>query len=393
MNVFGSPDLIRSQEKAYEAERFWKKGEFANARKLFKEAAELERKVADSLGDQKSPRVKSMLYASSTALMFKAREFVLADQMAIDGLAAPGLLTAEDAVEMRLLLQRIWRESSLSESESERAGMIPLEIKLDGGQVKPGFAPAHAIRQRQELVTKMLQHTADLLGHRHAKGKSEYPFEIMEATAKAASYGIQLYLKKKEVQKTVFTNEEISVEAIVKKFLEICQVSASSPKDLKKVIPRNSERVFFLKQLKELAPDGEKVGTVSCSSPVWYVENNYVAFDSNSRAKYHEEILKEINISHGASINLIGKLKLLSFKTKPARIAVRVHKCSDPFLSDQVGDYINIKVPSELEESVKQFADHNVNVGIIYKKNRKGKVESLPTLQAIDNLNAKGSKN
>jgi|LNFM01.1.fsa_nt_gb hypothetical protein len=98
-SVFDDPRSRRAEERAFEAERCERRGEFARARELYLEAAENSLSVA--LDVQGLPRVRSVLAVSAVCLFRRAGRYDRAIEAAERLLAEDLSLTEEAAHELR----------------------------------------------------------------------------------------------------------------------------------------------------------------------------------------------------------------------------------------------------------------------------------------------------
>lgn len=108
-------------------------------------------------------RVRGVLAVSATALWYKAKRYDEAQQVAYEFLAEPYSIDAPSIRELKALLERCWRDEEAAQLAGSANGFEPLEIKLAGGEIQTGFAPAAEVRARQTLVGALLIRTAEWL--------------------------------------------------------------------------------------------------------------------------------------------------------------------------------------------------------------------------------------
>src|SRR3990172_9195572 len=103
-----------SERLAIEAQLALNARAVSRATELYKRAAELEQKALDQL-DVSKTRTRGITAVSAVALWFKAREYVLAEQLAHSMLADPHIPEFARE-ELRNLVQAIWTESSMQKA-------------------------------------------------------------------------------------------------------------------------------------------------------------------------------------------------------------------------------------------------------------------------------------
>ena len=145
-------------------------------------------------------RVRGVLAVSAVALWYKAGRYDDAQQVACEFLAAPQAIDAPSRVELQELLERCWRDREARHLIGADTAFEPVEIKLAGGEIRTGVAPAGAVRERQALAQTLLMRTAELLAKKPFRVRGEASRDIsrsvriFEAPARAASYGVRLFV-------------------------------------------------------------------------------------------------------------------------------------------------------------------------------------------------------
>ena len=274
-NPFVDQRRSRSEEAAFRAERAWAEGRADDARKLFGEAAVLEEEVALEAAPS-SPRVRSVLAISAVALWYKAGELDRAKRLAYTFLAGDGL-TEQGRGDLEKLVDRCSREHEILRL-SKDTGMVPVEVKLDGGRVGKGFAPAVAAKKRRDAVTSLLMRAAEIEANIEYRERGESDLDrdeqiqIFEVPARAASYGLRFYVAS-GTQQVIAPERVVTPEKVVERFLEIASAAASGPAAVRAVVPDDQYAHAFVAGFGEIAPDGNDVQTVSCSTPTWKLPN------------------------------------------------------------------------------------------------------------------------
>lgn len=153
-------------------------------------------------------------------------------------------------------------------------GMVPLEVKLDGGRVGFGYAPASAARKKRDEVTKLLMRAAELEAHLDYRERGESDLDrtdqiqIFEVPALAASYGLRFYVAS-GTQQVLAPERLVTPERVVERFLTIATAAAEGPEAVRAAVPDEQYANAFVAGFGEIAPDGTDVQSVACSSPSW----------------------------------------------------------------------------------------------------------------------------
>jgi hypothetical protein len=136
-----------SETLAQNAHESLRAGDKDGARRLFSQAAELERQALDSLAPGKS-KTRGITAVSAAALLYKADEFEQACQLAYSQLRDNAL--AEFArFQLEELVQTIYNEREKRKYDvSFLPGMVNVSVK--GGEVLRGAAPLDLIRPRKD---------------------------------------------------------------------------------------------------------------------------------------------------------------------------------------------------------------------------------------------------
>lgn len=290
MTTKGIPPLLdprrrKSEDLAFRAEREWAAGAREEARRLFTEAASIEFEVAMGAPDT-APKARGILAVSAASLWYKAGEFARAKRVAYTFLATDSL-TESARAELEQLAERCSRESELLKLTND-AGMVPVEIKLQGGRVGVGVAPEGVARRRRDAFASLLMRTAELEANHvyRDRGQSELhrneDIELLEVPALAASYGVRFYVSTGAQQK--MPSEQVVTPArVVERFLTLAGQAAAGPAALRRALGDEQYANAFLAGFGEIAPDGADVATVACSAPTWMMRSSGPVFDPSHR--------------------------------------------------------------------------------------------------------------
>lgn len=268
---------------AWRAEQLRRGGDLAGAQLQFAKAAMIEQEIAE--GACTGPiRVKSVLAVSAVALWYKAGKWNNAERLAHRWLAEETF--SDDARdELVDLLQRCWVESQLDPQTLETT--LPIELRLVGGEIKRGLAPARLVRIKQRVLVETIERIAEWkLAHEYRESgssKLSADLEILQAPARAASYGVRLYLRS-----TIQTNgEDLSTQALLRSFFEF-----ASDVDGLEHVADHRYRQRFTNNLRKLCADGNHVADIIYSSPTWRVQMPEVHLDREVRERLAKKTAK-----------------------------------------------------------------------------------------------------
>jgi hypothetical protein len=285
-------DPRRAKVEAYAqaAETAWRAKGHKDSDDLFAKAAAIEEEVAREV-PAASPRTRSVLAISAVALWYKARNYARAKRTAYTFLATEAGLTTQGRSALEELVDRCSREHEIASLGADPT-MALVEIKLDGGDVAKGVAPANVVRDRRAAGLRLLMRSADLeakLPYRE-RGESELEadeqIQIYEAPALAASYGLRFYVTTGRQQR-IPSEQKATPERVVERFLDLA--AAAGTEDAGEALrARVSDAQYarsFVRDFAEIAPDGEQVGRVVCSSPSWKIRTAAAVLEPKHRQK------------------------------------------------------------------------------------------------------------
>lgn len=285
-NPLTDPMRRDAEARVAEAERAWGEGDQQAARRLFREAAELEAKVA-AAAPASLPRARSAIAVAAVALFHRANDLERAKQVAYGFLAQEDGLTPQGRLDLERLVERCSREIALQTIVAD-SQMVPVEIKLEGGRVGFGVAPATAVRKRRDAFFAALQRSGEMecgLPYRD-RGKSELDrsdeIELLEVPARAASFGIQFYVATGDQQR-IAAERRVTPERVVERFLSLAKAAEEGPTAVHAEVPDAQYANAFVSSFAEIAGDGEQVGSVACSAPTWGLRGKAVVLGAAAR--------------------------------------------------------------------------------------------------------------
>ena len=318
---------------------------------LYKKAAEEEQKALFEI-DASKVRTRGITAVSAVALWFKAREYVLAEQLAHSMLA--DLSTPEFARdELRNLVQAIWTESSKRKANVDFVpGQVMVSVK--GGEVVTGGAPLDLIVDKVQTIQSMFYRTIEFLNgtlHRRSGPPSK---ELQESCrpwlfqSAPGSYQFSVAIQK-PMQSDLF-REDIDPDRIAQHFLDI--VSASTTEDsteLNQLVPDENYRTTFLKLARNLAPTGKTCDRIELRAAG---ESRPVGLDVEVRANINQQLKQKSSRSNVEDIvpeELFGILRALHLDKDWLEIVVdssppiRIEGLQDA-VDDVIGPMVNRSV-------------------------------------------------
>jgi hypothetical protein len=265
-------------EYAWQAEQRLRANDLDGARELYERAAALEQEIAEAASDA-PVRVKSVLAVSAVALWYKAGRWSDAERLAHRWLAEANM-TGDARDELQDLLQRCWVEPQLDSTTLQST--LPLELRLVGGEVRRGLAPARIVRKKQQDLIATLERIAEWrLGRDYReRGTSNLAGEldILQAPARAASYGVRLYVRTSIEEH----DKQVSTGSLLNDFFELARGDVEA---IDQQIGDPRYRLWFTKSLRNLCADGEHVEDVIYSSPTWRIRLPEVHLDRAVRQR------------------------------------------------------------------------------------------------------------
>lgn len=263
---FDDPRHRLSEELALVAERAERGGNRAAAAEKYAAAAELEEANAREVPAD-VPRVRSVLGISSVALWLRAEKWDEAARAGCTFLAAPQALTPDGRRELQALVDQAWRAAELEATfGGERDAFSGIEARLRGGSVRAGIAPAGVVAERREVLVPMVYRVAEWRAQKKFRraGTSSFAtsLEVVEAPARAASFGLRLFIGRLGQQVT--PGEPTHPRDVVDAFLELAAAAADDR--LGSVVGDAEYAKAFARAFRDLAGDGHQISSVELSS-------------------------------------------------------------------------------------------------------------------------------
>lgn len=262
---------------AWRAEQAHRRGQPQEAAELYAQAAKLEERAAESASEA---QLQSTLAVSSVALWYKAGRWAEVERLAHAWLACADRLGAEAREQLRDLLARAWVEAQIDPAAVEQT--LPIELRLIGGEVRRGLAPAKLVRRMQASLVNLLERIAEWkqgLRYRERAGdragdRATEHVEILQAPTLAPSYGIRLYVRSSR-------SDELSTEELLRTCFELLEASAD---DWEELVTDPRARRALLECVRELCADPEHIAEVVCTCPTWRLTLPELRLDAEHRA-------------------------------------------------------------------------------------------------------------
>ena len=278
-----------SERLAMGAQSAARTGDRQQALRLYREAAEAEKRALDEL-DVSKTRTRGITSVSAVALYYKAEEFNCAEQLAHLTLSAPDIPEFARA-DMRTLVQAIWTESAKRQAGVAFApGQVMVSVK--GGEVVAGGAPLDLIVDRVQTIQSLFFRTIEWAkGLPHRKGGRPTrdiqdqcrPWLFQSAPG---SYQFSVAVQN-SVQPDLFS-PDVEPDDVAKRFMEIVGASAADDAAaLERLVPDRAYRTTFLRLTRNLTPTGKAYERVELRAAG---ETRPVALGSESREYINKQI-------------------------------------------------------------------------------------------------------
>jgi hypothetical protein len=339
-----------SEQAAVEAHAALQRGDVAQAKQLFINAARAEANALDSVAVDK-PRTLGITAVSAASLWYKAGELQTAEQTAYKAFSIPGIPPFATQ-ELRELLQVIWNESAQSEAGVKFArGQVVVSVK--GGEIVTGGAPLDLILSKVQTVQSIFYRTAEFLKRIPLRKKGPPSREIQEQfrpwlfQSVPGSYQFAVAIQK-PTQSELFPTDDPEPEAVTEVFLSILRAAGDAPdEELKDVVPDAAYRETFLKMTRNLAPTGKSFSQMEIRGAG---DRKPIVLSPESR-KVISEVLRPTNTFTAddvSEITLAGVLRALDLDKDWLEISVEgVHRRVTGVgeaVDDVIGPMVNHRV-------------------------------------------------
>lgn len=259
----------QSEMLAQNAHESLRAGDKDGARRLFSQAAELERQALDSLAPDKS-KTRGITAVSAAALLYKADQFEQACQLAYSQLGDIAL--AEFArFQLEELVQTVYNEREKRKYDvSFLPGMV--NVSVSGGEVLRGAAPLDLIVDRVKTIQAMFYRVIEWTTSRpHRKGPPTKDVSqlfqpwLLQDVPGSFQFSVAI---KASTQLELFEKQNPGASDVARQFLHIVQtISVDETGDATKVlVPDAAYRTTFRKLVRNLTPTGKEFDSLEFRS-------------------------------------------------------------------------------------------------------------------------------
>ncbi|AUX25728.1 uncharacterized protein SOCEGT47_062770 [Sorangium cellulosum] len=353
---FDDPRRRRSEELAFFAERAERTGDLIAALTQYAEAARLEEANALEIPAD-VPRVRTVLAVSAVALWLRAEQWDEAARAGCAFLAVPKALTPDGRRELQSLVDRAWRASELQTIfDGKRDAFAGLEARLSGGTVRIGLAPVAIVAERREVLVPILYRVAEWRRKKKFRraGPSSFAasLEVVEAPARAASFGLRLFVGRLGQQVTA--GEPDHPRDIINAFLDLA--SAAAEDRLASVCEDADYMKAFSRAFRDLAGDGTQVASVELG----HVESRSVRHVVLLGPEQRSALTARLTCADGARpIRLEGVLKSVNLRGREPTIVIEQENGSAARLRIAKGEHDDTIGP-KLNRPVRVIGRHDV---------------------------------
>lgn len=358
----------KSEEFASQAAAASKNGEFEEAVRWYKLAAEAEAHALSEL-DPLKKRTLGITAVSVAALYFKGKEFEKAEQVAHQWLAS-NKLPSFALEQLQEILQTIWNERVFDKAGVSFAEGTVL-VSVRGGLIVPGGAPLDLIHRKVDEVKNIFYRVIEMLLHRPFRRRGSPETDIQEQfrpwlfQAAPSSYQFAVRVQKPS-QMSLFPDDTPEINEVISKFFEVLTATAKdAPQELEKIVPNNEYRESFLKLTRNLAPTGKSFNKLQVRSAT-ELESLPIEFVPESRKSINATLRKSKKKTEAEQkfkeVQLSGILRALHLDRDWIEI-ILPEEDNKPVRILQTGDII--------DDIVGPMVNHRVIVDVLVKPDGK----------------------
>jgi hypothetical protein len=365
---------IQAMDIAEDAFTLQRKGDEENARKLFKQALDLEQQAAYLLEVKiENEPSRSILFRSAASLAFNAGEFEKAEKLVAQGLI--GFPPSEIGEELRDIFDEVTFERHLSTKGMELSDS-EWKMTLTGAAIAKGIAQADQLLVRVEKVSTLVRRTVERKLHlpfqinRSSPDERNDRYGLFVKALLPSSFAVVFRLGKPDQQLSLITGD-VEPQEIVDELLRCLEnVQNDQIDQLKERIGNQDYFENFIGLAKQIAPDGKEVKAVGFTvvrngkdKPFLVKKTRQEIKASVSKTFSQAEEEKEIVILEG----------VLTFANTP--IGRQYGKVKLRTEEQKGQEEINVPI-GLMKDVVQPYYDENVKVSVI-KKNGKYYLEDV----------------
>ncbi|MCZ7608072.1 MAG: hypothetical protein M5U25_18830 [Planctomycetota bacterium] len=199
MKFLNHPLRIESEELAFRGDLSLKKGDSDGATALYRQAA---MKLGELLPQvpQELRRIRALFGRGVASLWFRVGDLDRAEQVCFSLLMQQDQLESDGVQDLRNMLDLVFRERELSGLGHDAKAIVPLELRLEGQRIARGLAPLDAVITREKSLLETIRRLTEHASGRPYRTAGKAPKDvwdqltILTSTARAASFGIRVYL-------------------------------------------------------------------------------------------------------------------------------------------------------------------------------------------------------
>lgn len=352
----------RAQGLSAEAAATLRAGDVAAARKLYAEAAVLEREALERIPSEKR-RTWGAVAVSLAALLYKAKQLHEAE-LTLYALLANRELLPDARDQLRDLLSTVRDELSLPDG-LEYAGQ-GFELTMRGGEVGEGSAPLDLVVQESEQVRNLLVRSIERRAGFPFRPAGKLPapeiIDMIQARATQARIGSFRFTVRLAAPAQMKLFPELAapkLEGLTGWLSKFMSAAASSHEGraeaLRELAPEKEYRVALLKLVRSIAPHGKRVSEVEFTpvekAPDGAAERHPVVLNRDTKRALEEAIRMDAPAPPPEQEESVeGTLRAVHLNDKWLIVVladgreVKCHFEPDNVLDDMVGPMVNHRV-------------------------------------------------
>lgn len=243
------------------------RGEYDEALDLAKKAMVLETEAADLVSlDKATEPTRSVLYRSAASLAYQCKDYKEAQRLIAKGLA--GYPPPEIEEELKNLYEDVNFEYHL-QIKGEILAPEDFQMSMTGDVVGSGIIFYNEFMRRIETTKTLLDRTIERLMNREYRSggriSREYqPFVPALSIPRPGSFAISFKLvSPQDQQLALFVQPERVIEELI---TGIDLMNSGNDKALKSLIGDDKYLTHFVSNVRQMAPDGQKINFVGFTS-------------------------------------------------------------------------------------------------------------------------------
>lgn len=345
------------------ADSFFEAQDIDKALRLYAASSNIEKFIAYRLDkNQSSEPARSILFLSAASLAWRSKKYEAAERLIFEGLSGYPLH------QTKLDLLRLHDDvSSKIDFSNAVLNDNVIVATFKGEDIPYGMIPSGKINTFMNNFSSIFYRTRDRLLEKaystakYVKNKSRQ-FEPYVLAPEAGSFKFKMQFKSSDSQLPLLLNNQITQSKILDEILfNISLFNDEKFDELKKEIKYQAYYTHFVSTIKQIAPDGEKIRSISFAS-----KNKNVVFiktlDEIKCLDIDYDAPSDNEVSYGVE-EITGLLNAASLKENEVRLQVRNRKPPT----------IKLTVKEGLDELVRTYFGYDVIAKISFTDPRKTK--------------------